>query len=120
MDRQQLQLELRYMAQGRLNQQLKNEDSAKEFALSFLKELSNMSGVDFNTLCNFAQSKETEHVHNCTDTLGYPNSLTMDVYNTIDEMIQQGFTNKVISDKLGIHRNTVSKRRKKFNDNHVN
>lgn len=60
---------------------------------------------------------ELEKAATCTTvkpTLGYRNSFSVEIYEEMDNMIRAGYSNKAISDKLGMHRNTVSARRSKI------
>ena len=60
-------------------------------------------------------SKETKV--NKPTTLGYGTAFTEDVYEELDRLIAFGYNNRIIADKLGIHRNTVMNRRRKIQNN---
>lgn len=64
-------------------------------------------------------TKSDEVVQNCTEvvqkstgTLGHGTSLNEEVYVEMDRLLREGFSNTKISEKIGVHRNTVSRRRK--------
>jgi len=61
---------------------------------------------------NVSNSTSVDKIH----TLGYGMSFTEDVYKELDAMIKVGYRNKVIAEKLGIHPNSVTNRRRKLRD----
>lgn len=130
MNKVQLEQELRYVISGNVNESLKNVNGAVALTEVFIDKISkytnvkkediykqlelNNGSVQKCTTLNDDVQNCTSHVQNCTTGLGYSKSLNVEVYVEMDKLIREGFSNKVIAEKLGVHRNTISNRRKKL------
>jgi hypothetical protein len=120
MDKNMLTNELRWIANGRVSSSLCNLEGANDLLDVFLDNLSLATGISRDQIIEQLCVKEgimqkcttsDGDVQNCTKTLGYGKSLPEDVYAEIDKLLKEGFSNKVVSEKTGVHRNTISKRR---------
>ena len=109
------------MSNGELMAALRNLTSViiKEYKIQADAEIKKLKTELENKESEIEQLKaELKQAKICTKvkpaTLGYSKSFTPDVYKEMDEMIRLGYSNKAISEKLGMHRNTVSVRRNKI------
>lgn len=130
MNKIQLEQELRYVISGNVNESLKNVNGAVALTEVFIDKISkytnvkkediykqlelNNGSVQKCTTLNDDVQNCTSHVQNYTTGLGYSKSLNVEVYVEMNKLIREGFSNKVIAERLGVHRNTVSNRRKKL------
>ena len=109
------------MSNGELMAALRNLTSV------IIKEYKLQADAEIKKLKTELENKESEiellkaelkQAKTCTvvkpANLGYFNSFAPEVYAEMDNMIRLGYSNKAISEKLGIHRNTVSARRSKI------
>ena len=121
MDEQVLRMELMNVGNGRISPTFKVEEKAKLLVKYFLIKISTLSGVSIESLLADFITPEVKPVQNCTSSqddvqnctskLRHTNSLPVEVYAEIDKMIKEGYTTYAITKKLGVHRNTISKRR---------
>ena len=130
MNKIQLEQELRYVISGNVNESLKNVNGAVALTEVFIDKISkytnvkkediykqlelNNGSVQKCTTLNDDVQNCTSHVQNYTTGLGYSKSLNVEAYVEMNKLIREGFSNKVIAERLGVHRNTVSNRRKKL------
>lgn len=105
-------VKLRQIMMDMFSHAMKGQFQNRAFTLgvaeAVIKKLSDLSGLSVSELCSFAQPID---VQICTDTKGYHSSYSDETYQEIDTMIRNGYSNAVISEKTGVHRNTISKRR---------
>lgn len=110
--------------------QFRDERFAKETLEALVKKISDISGLSIAELCSFAQPVQnctsTVNVQNCTEEKDgsvqictdavvepkYTNALNDKTYEQIDSMLKAKYTNAEIARQTGVHRNTISKRRK--------
>ena len=133
MDRSYIGNELRMLAQGKnLDGKLYYKDNMVKFVCETLELLltefngnkSDDKKLDIEGLlkeclnyvnpCNNIESDVTPV--NKIHKLGYGMSFTESVYEELDTMIKAGYRNKVIAEKLGIHPNSVTNRRRKLRE----
>lgn len=112
MDRSQLHNELRFIAQGHFNPTLKNQSGVEDLIQSFIAEVNKMSGVHLDIKISDTYTKSESIEEKEITTTGYVNSLPMEVYKRIDEMLDAGCCVSEIVAKVGVSHNTVTKRRK--------
>lgn len=119
----QLLREIQRVPSGNILFELRNQDGAIELTKEFIRAVSKCTGTTEEEIYvqlfknnPYVQNCTTseDDVQNCTTKLGYNNTFDKSVYDKLDKLIREGFSNKVIAEKLGIHRNTVSNRRKKI------
>ena len=99
------------------------EDIVKESRLEADAEIARLnaelkrSQAEVKQLQTELANKESKKKVNRPETLGYGTSFTPEVYEELDRLIAFGYNNRIIADKLGIHRNTVMNRRRKIQNN---
>ena len=98
-----------------LDSRFQNKDNAKLLLKYFLVELSKKTGVPVEDLIEgLPVPSATKKNSGTTQQLRYGTAFSDELYARMDKLILNGYTNKAIADILGIHRNTVTNRRKKL------
>lgn len=99
-----------------LDARFQNKESAQQLLNYMLILISQKTNVTVENMLEPYLLKYNEIKREKEKTLysRYGTAFSDEVYAEMDRLIREGYNNKVIADRLGIHRNTVSSRRKKL------